>query len=71
MLLHLADSSKNLENIKIEESAKPCPPGKAGYPEIVPVHHSLISSISSLKMKYPSNLKLVSINILFSIYIIN
>lgn len=50
VLLNLAkDSSGN--------NLKPCPPGEQGVVEIVPVLHTLVTRISSIRLKSPSDLR--------------
>lgn len=52
VLLHV--DTKTEEN---EDKIKPCPPGKTGEAEIVPVLSTLISKISSLRIHHPNDLR--------------
>uniref|UniRef100_A0A182Y5L2 Helicase ATP-binding domain-containing protein n=1 Tax=Anopheles stephensi TaxID=30069 RepID=A0A182Y5L2_ANOST len=51
VLLHVADGFEK------EGIPKPCPPGKRGSVEVVPVLHKLVSRISSLRVYYPNDLR--------------
>lgn len=50
-LLHVDDDYEKTK------TAKPCPANKTGSMEIVPVHHNLITRISSLRIYYPKDLR--------------
>jgi ATP-dependent RNA helicase DOB1 len=50
VLLHVDEESEK------EGIPKPCPPGKSGSVEVVPVLHTLISKISSLRLYVPKDL---------------
>ncbi|XP_001600961.1 exosome RNA helicase MTR4 [Nasonia vitripennis] len=50
ILLHVAKDST-------EAAPKPCPEGEEGEVEVVPVLHTLISQISSLRLYYPKDLR--------------
>jgi ATP-dependent RNA helicase DOB1 len=45
------------ENFQQDDVPAPCPAGARGSVEVVPVLHSLISRISSLRVYYPSDLR--------------
>ncbi|XP_067622006.1 exosome RNA helicase MTR4 [Eurosta solidaginis] len=51
VLLHVTE-----ESAKAEEP-KPCKPGEKGNMEVVPILHTLISQISSLRVYYPNDLR--------------
>uniref|UniRef100_A0A182T4D2 Helicase ATP-binding domain-containing protein n=1 Tax=Anopheles maculatus TaxID=74869 RepID=A0A182T4D2_9DIPT len=51
VLLHVADGFEK------EGIPKPCPRGKRGSVEVVPVLHKLVSRISSLRVYYPNDLR--------------
>ena len=51
VLLHVDDSSEK------EGIPKPCPSGKKGSVEVVPVVSGLISKVSSLRIYYPNDLR--------------
>ncbi|XP_053677415.1 exosome RNA helicase MTR4 [Anopheles nili] len=51
VLLHVADGFEK------EGIPKPCPPGKRGSVEVVPVLHKLVARISSLRVYYPNDLR--------------
>lgn len=51
ILLHVDDDYKE------SSTPKPCPPGKQGSVEVVPVLHTLIFRISSLRVYYPKDLR--------------
>lgn len=51
VLLHVADDSEK------EGIPKPCPTGKKGTVEVVPVVSGLISKVSSLRIYYPNDLR--------------
>ncbi|XP_052870267.1 exosome RNA helicase MTR4 isoform X2 [Anopheles cruzii] len=51
VLLHVADDFER------DGIPKPCPPGKRGSVEVVPVLHKLVSRISSLRVYYPNDLR--------------
>lgn len=50
VLLHLADSP-------VGNNIKPCAPGETGIVEVVPVLHTLITHISSVRLKSPNDLR--------------
>ncbi|XP_050084334.1 exosome RNA helicase MTR4 [Anopheles aquasalis] len=51
VLLHVADGFER------EGIPKPCPPGKRGSVEVVPVLHKLVTRISSLRVYCPNDLR--------------
>ncbi|XP_070495125.1 exosome RNA helicase MTR4 [Chironomus tepperi] len=51
VLLHLDDSSDNTKSLL------PCPPGKTGRFEAVPIDRTMISKLSSLRIHYPNDLR--------------
>ncbi|XP_077296367.1 exosome RNA helicase Mtr4 [Arctopsyche grandis] len=56
VLLHVEANSKGSGGDD-EATPKPCPEGKAGDVEVVPVVHTLIHQISSLRVYYPKDLR--------------
>ncbi|XP_068626298.1 exosome RNA helicase MTR4 [Battus philenor] len=52
ILLHVKKSKPDDTDTKV-----PCPPGEAGDVEVVPVLHTLINQISSLRVYYPKDLR--------------
>ncbi|XP_014098735.1 exosome RNA helicase MTR4 [Bactrocera oleae] len=51
VLLHVTEDSAKADE------PKPCKPGQKGNMEVIPVLHSLISQISSLRVYYPNDLR--------------
>ncbi|XP_018803538.1 PREDICTED: superkiller viralicidic activity 2-like 2 [Bactrocera latifrons] len=51
VLLHVTEASAKADE------PKPCKPGQKGNMEVVPVLHTLISQISSLRVYYPNDLR--------------
>ncbi|XP_063225219.1 exosome RNA helicase MTR4 [Bacillus rossius redtenbacheri] len=52
VLLHVDEQPEDQE-----VEARPCPPGKAGEVEVVPVVHTIISQVSSIRLHIPKDLK--------------
>lgn len=50
VLLHVSADST-------EEKIMPCPPNVKGVPRVVPILHTLITSISSVRVKAPKDLR--------------
>lgn len=55
----LVDILLNLDEKSSERNIKPCPPNQRGTCEVVPVLHTLITHISSIRLKSPKDLRSV------------
>lgn len=56
VLLHVA-SNDECKSVIADKKPEPCPPDQTGEVEVVPVQHSYIHQISSLRIYYPKDLR--------------
>ncbi|KAL0279617.1 UNVERIFIED_CONTAM: hypothetical protein PYX00_001132 [Menopon gallinae] len=53
----IIDTLLNIARGSSTEVPKACPPGEKGLLEVIPVHHTVVTHISSVRMKAPNDLR--------------
>lgn len=53
----IIDTLLNIARGSSTEVPRACPPGEKGLLEVIPVHHTVVTHISSVRMKVPNDLR--------------